>query len=115
MIALIIYASVIERTKEIGVLRALGARKKDVSRIFRSEAIILGGLSGVIALLFSLAIDGLINLVLNTLAGVSGIAALNLPIVLIMMLLAIALPLIASLIPASIAAKKDPVVALRSE
>jgi ABC-type transport system, involved in lipoprotein release, permease component len=68
MIAIIIYASVIERVKEIGVLRAMGARKKDISRIFRSEAIILGGLSGIIALLFALLDNGLVNLLLGALS-----------------------------------------------
>lgn len=115
MIALIIYASVIERTKEIGVLRALGARKKDIARIFQSEAIILGALSGIIALLFAWIDNTLINGILAGVAGVSTIAALNFWICFWMLLLGIALPLIASLVPASIAAKKDPVVALRSE
>jgi putative ABC transport system permease protein len=115
MIAIIIYASVIERTKEIGVLRAMGARKKDVARIFRSEAIILGGLSGLIALGFALIDNAIINTALaGVLSGVS-VASMTWLIALAMMALAIVLPLIASLIPARLAANKDPVVALRSE
>jgi putative ABC transport system permease protein len=116
MIALIIYASVIERTKEIGVYRALGARKKDIARIFESEAMILGALSGALALVFALVDDLIINAVIRNLASVTTTIAYITPVIgLSMMALAIALPLIASLIPASIAAKKDPVVALRTE
>jgi putative ABC transport system permease protein len=116
MIALIIYASVIERTKEIGVYRALGARKKDIARIFESEASILGALSGALALAFALIDDLIINAVIRGLASVTTSIAVITPVIgLSMMALAIALPLIASLIPASIAAKKDPVVALRTE
>ena len=99
----------------IGVLRALGARKKDISRIFQSEAIILGALSGIIALLFAWLDNTVINAILAGVAGVSTIAALNFWICFWMLLLGIVLPLIASLVPASIAAKKDPVVALRTE
>jgi putative ABC transport system permease protein len=116
MIALIIYASVIERTKEIGVYRALGARKKDIARIFESEASILGAFSGALAIAFALIDDLIINVVIRNLANVTSTIAVITPTIgLSMMALAIALPLIASLIPASIAAKKDPVVALRTE
>jgi putative ABC transport system permease protein len=115
MIALIIYASVIERVREIGILRAMGARKKDISRIFRTEAIILGALSGTMALLFALLDNSLINVVLFKLVQESTIASMTWIIALAMMALAVVLPLIASLIPASLAAKKDPVVALRAD
>ncbi len=115
MIALIIYASVIERTKEIGVLRSLGARKKDIARIFWSEAMILGALSAVIAIFFTLLDNFIINTIIGNLIGVTSIAALSWSITVAMLALGIGLPLIASLIPASIAAKKDPVICLRSE
>lgn len=115
MIAIIIYASVIERTKEIGVLRSLGARKKDVGRIFEAEAIILGLVSGAIAIVVTLGINTLINVILNSLLGVSGIASLSVATALGLILLSAALLLVASLIPARIASKKEPAVALRTE
>lgn len=74
MIAIIIYASVIERTKEIGVLRSIGARKKDVSRVFRAEALILGVVSGTIAILITLVINAIINAILGSLVGITTIA-----------------------------------------
>jgi putative ABC transport system permease protein len=115
MIAVIIYASVIERIKEIGILRSLGARKKDVSLVFESEAGIIGLVSSLIALLATLGINGIINLVLNRLVGVSTIASLSWVTVLVMFVLGVGLNVVASLVPAKIAAKKDPVVALRTE
>lgn len=115
MIAIIIYASVIERTKEIGVLRSMGARKKDISRVFEAEAVILGVSSGVIAILFTLIINAIINAVLNSLVGVSTIATLNPLTAIALIALSAVLLLIASLIPAFIAAKKEPAVALRTE
>ncbi len=115
MIAIIIYASVIERTKEIGVLRSMGARKKDISRVFEAEAVILGVSSGVIAILFTLIINAIINAVLNNLVGVSTIATLNPLTAIALIALSAVLLLIASLIPAFIAAKKEPAVALRTE
>ena len=115
MIAIIIYASVIERTKEIGVLRSMGARKKDVSRVFRAEAVILGVSSGTIAILVTLIVNVIINAVLTDLVGVSTIASLNVGTAFALIALSTVLLLIASLIPASIAAKKEPAVALRTE
>ncbi len=115
MIAIIIYASVIERTKEIGVLRSMGARKKDVSRVFKAEAVILGVSSGTIAILLTLVINVIINAILNGLVGVSTIASLNVGTAFALIALSTVLLLIASLIPARIAAKKEPAVALRTE
>ena len=115
MIAIIIYASVIERTKEIGVLRSMGARKKDVSRVFRAEAVILGISSGTIGVLVTLIVNVIINAVLTDLVGVSTIASLSVGIAFGLIALSTVLLLIASLIPASIAAKKEPAVALRTE
>lgn len=115
MIAIITYASVIERIKEIGTIRSLGGRKKDVANIFRTEACIIGGVSAIIALIATLLINMVINIVLGKLVGVTTIATLSIATALGMVLLSVGLNLIASLIPANIAAKKDPVVALRSE
>lgn len=115
MIAIIIYASVIERTKEIGVLRSVGARKKDISRVFRAEAVILGGLSGGVAVLVSCLLNGTINLLIGKMVGVSSIATLSPLTALFLVALSIVLLLIASLIPAKIASKKQPAIALRTE
>ncbi len=115
MIAIITYASVIERIKEIGTIRSLGGRKKDVANMFRMEACIIGGVSVVIALTMTLIINLIINIVLGNLVGVTTIAKLSWETALGMAVLSIGLNLIASLIPANIAAKKDPVLALRSE
>lgn len=115
MIAIITYASVIERIKEIGTIRSLGGRKKDVANMFRTEACIIGGVSAIIALIATLIINGVINIVLGNLVGVTTIAKLSFGTAFGMTALSVGLNLIASLIPANIAAKKDPVLALRSE
>lgn len=115
MIAIIIYASVIERTKEIGVLRSIGARKKDISRVFKAEATLLGVASGVIAILITLPINAIINAILGNLAGVSTIASLSVFTAVGLIALSAILLLIAGLIPAKMAAKKEPAVALRTE
>ncbi len=115
MIAIITYASVIERIKEIGTIRSLGGRKKDIANIFRVEACIIGAVSAVIALIATFIINTVINVILGNLVGVTTIASLSLITAVGMLVLSVGLNLIASLIPASIAAKKDPVLALRSE
>jgi putative ABC transport system permease protein len=115
MIAIIIYASVIERTKEIGVLRSLGARKKDVGRIFQAEAILIGVISGVIAIVAATLINLIINAILVSVLGVDNIAVLDPATAIFLVLLSAGLLLIASLIPASLASKKEPAVALRTE
>ena len=115
MIAIVIYNSVIERIKEIGILRAMGARKKDISRVFKCEAIILGMFSGIVAMVITYIICIIINKVLLNLINVSTIANLTLNIIFGMIALSVILTFVASIIPAKIAAKKEPVDALRSE
>lgn len=115
MIAIITYVSVIERVKEIGVIRSLGGRKKDVSRLFNAEAFIIGGLSGVIGVGVTYLLSGLINLIVGSLSGIYTIATLPVSVAITMILISILLTSISGLVPASIASKKDPVVALRTE
>ena len=115
MIGIITYASVIERTKEIGVLRSIGARKKDISRVFNAETVWIGFVAGLIGVLVSFALTFPINAVISSLSGISGIAALNPLHALLLVIVSMCLTLIAGLIPARIASKKDPVVALRTE
>ncbi|MCH5160021.1 MAG: ABC transporter ATP-binding protein/permease [Clostridiales bacterium] len=115
MISVITYTSVIERTKEIGVLRSIGARKFDIASIFNSETAIIGTLSGVLGVAFALILGAAINGVVKLLLGVSTIVLFSAPIILGMLALSIGLMLIAGLIPSRIAAKKDPVACLRSE
>ncbi len=115
MIAIITYASVIERIKEIGTIRSLGGRKKDIANMFRTEACTIGAVSAIIALIFTMIINFVINMILGNLVGVTTIAKLSFSTAFGMFVLSVGLNLIASLIPANIAAKKDPVIALRSE
>ena len=114
MVAIITYVSVIERIKEIGVIRSLGGRKRDVSNLFIAETFIIGGLSGLFGVLVTYGLVGIINLITRSLLGV-GIACLTLPTALIMISISIVLTLISGVVPARLAAKKDPVVALRTE
>ena len=115
MIAIITYVSVIERVKEIGVIRSLGGRKKDVSRLFNSEAFIIGGVSGLVGIGVTYLLSGLINLIVGSLSGIYTIARLPISVAIIMVLISILLTSISGLVPARLASKKDPVVALRSE
>ena len=115
MIAIITYISVLERTKEIGILRAIGASKKDISNVFKAETIIEGALSGALGIVVSLFLIVIINFVLKGMLDVSNIASLPLSNILFLILLSILLNLFAGLIPSRIAAKKNPVEALRSE
>lgn len=116
MIGIITYVSVVERTKEIGVLRAIGARKKDISRIFNAETFLIGLLAGLIGIIITYLLTIPINLIISSLlTGVSNLATLRVVDALILVVVSFALTLIAGIIPARIAAKKDPVVALRSE
>ena len=115
MIAVITLVSVVERTKEIGVLRALGARKKDIRRLFNAETFLIGLLSGAIGVGFTYLVSIPINLLLGSLTGIGTLAALPWWQGGIMVIISVLLNLISGLIPANGAAKKDPVIALRSE
>ena len=115
LIGIITYVSVIERTKEIGVLRAIGARKKDITRVFNAETMIIGFLSGSLGIIVTIILNPIINRLIENLADIKNIAVLNPLTALILILLSIALTLIAGFIPAKIASRKDPVVALRTE
>lgn len=116
MIGIITYISVLERTKEIGILRAVGASKKDISRVFNAETMIVGFIAGAIGIGITLLMLMPINMLLHALTGIEILSA-SLPVVgaVILVAISISLTLIAGLIPSGIAAKKDPVVALRSE
>lgn len=115
MIAVITYVSVIERVKEIGVIRSLGGRKKDVKRLFNAETFITGLLAGLIGILVTYLLQIILNLIVGGLSGIYTIAALPWWEAVVMVLLSVGLTLLSGLVPASLAAKKDPVVALRSE
>ena len=115
MIGIITYISVLERTKEIGILRSIGASKKDISRVFNAETIIEGFVAGVLGIGITLLLCIPVNMVVESLAGVSGIASLPWLGAVILVAISMALTVIAGLIPSKMAAKKDPVVALRTE
>ncbi|MDE7158926.1 MAG: ABC transporter permease, partial [Clostridiales bacterium] len=115
MIGIITYVSVVERVKEIGVLRSLGARKRDIKNLFNAETFIIGLSAGLIGVVVSYLLTFLINAILNPLTGITGLASLNPVAALVMVCVSIVLTLISGLIPASAAAKKDPVIALRTE
>lgn len=115
MVAIITYVSVMERIKEIGVIRSLGGRKRDVSSLFIAETFIIGSISGIFGIAITYLLSAIINLIVGNLVGIFTIASLNISTALIMIAISILLTLISGLIPASLAAKKDPVVALRSE
>jgi putative ABC transport system permease protein len=115
MIGIITYVSVVERTKEIGVLRALGARKRDVRNLFNAETFIIGLSSGAIGVGVTYLLAMLVNAILAPLTGIAELAVLPVEAALIMVVISIVLTLISGLIPAGAAAKKDPVIALRTE
>ena len=115
MIGIITYISVLERTKEIGILRSIGASKKDISRVFNAETLIEGFVAGALGILITLLLCIPINLVVDSLTGLAGIAALPWQAAVILVAISILLTMIAGLIPSRMAAKKDPVVALRTE
>lgn len=115
MIAIIIYTSVLERRKEIGVLRSIGARKKDISRVFLAESAILGGYSGLIGVIISVGFSFAISAILKTIFKISGLMHISWWQCLLMFAISILLSMFAGFIPSRIAAKKDPAIALRSE
>ena len=115
MIGIITYISVLERTKEIGVLRSIGASKKDVSRIFNAETLIEGFVSGALGIVVTLLLCIPANALIKHLTDISNVAQLPVAGGVILIIISMFLTFIAGLIPAKLAAKKDPVVALRSE
>lgn len=115
MIGIITYISVLERIKEIGILRSIGASKKDISRVFNAETLIVGLTSGVLGIGITLLICIPANIVIKELAGVSGIASLPIIGGAVLIAISVILTVIAGLIPSKLAAKKDPVEALRTE
>ncbi len=115
MVGIITYVSVVERVKEIGILRAVGARKKDIKRLFNAETFIIGLAAGIVGIGVTYLLSLILNLILGSLFNIYTIAALPFWQALVMVGVSVALTLISGLIPASAAAKKDPVVALRTE
>ena len=115
MIAIITYISVIERTKEIGILRAIGASKKDISRVFNAETLIEGLVAGVFGIGITLLLNIPINIIIKKMVDISNISVLPVNGAIILIIISVLLTLIAGLIPSRMASKKDPVEALRSE
>jgi ABC transporter related protein len=115
MIGIITYISVLERTKEIGVLRSIGASKKDVSRVFNAETLIEGFVSGTMGIIITLILCIPANAVIKNVTDISNVAQLPVAGAVILVIISMLLTTIAGLIPAKMAAKKDPVVALRTE
>ena len=115
MIGIITYVSVVERVKEIGVLRSLGARKRDIKNLFNAETFIIGLASGVFGVVVTYLLSLIVNLILSSLTGIATLASLPITSAILMVVISISLTLISGLIPAKSAAKKDPVVALRTE
>ena len=115
MIGIITYISVLERTKEIGILRALGARCKDITRVFNAETFIIGLFSGLIGIIITYILLIPTNIILENITDLANIARLNPVHALILVVISLILTLIGGFIPATMASKKDPVIALRTE
>lgn len=115
MIGIITYISVLERTKEIGILRAIGASKKDISRVFNAETFIVGLLAGLIGIGVTLLLNIPINMIIKAITDINNITSLPLVGAIVLILISMFLTIIAGLIPSKMASKKDPVEALRSE
>lgn len=115
MIGIITYISVLERTKEIGILRAIGASKKDISRVFNAETLIIGLISGLIGIGITVLLTLPINSMIFAVTGVKVVTAVPFKAGVVLVLISMFLTIIAGLIPAKIASKKDPVIALRTE
>ena len=115
MIAIITYISVIERVKEIGVIRSLGGRKGDVRNLFNAETFVIGGISGLFGVLVTYLASVIINAIVGNITGIYTIASLPIYLAVVLVLVSIVLTLVSGLIPANIGANKDPAVALRSE
>ena len=115
MIGIITYISVLERVKEIGILRAMGASKRDVTNVFNAETFIIGLLSGLLGVGLTVLLNIPISMVIERMTGVAGIAQMPLNGAVILIGVELLLTMLAGLIPARMAARKDPVQALRSE
>lgn len=115
MIGIITYISVLERTKEIGILRALGARSRDIKRVFNAETFIIGFVSGIIGLGIAYLLTIPTNIIIEDLSGLGGVAKLNLTHAIILLVISIGLTVVGGSIPAKMASRKDPVEALRTE
>ena len=115
MIAIITYISVLERTKEIGILRALGARGKDITRVFNAETFIIGVCSGVLGLVIAYLLTFPINSLIESLADLPNVASLNPVHAIILLVISVTLTVLSGFVPSKMASKKDPVIALRTE
>lgn len=115
MIGIITYISVLERTKEIGILRSIGASKKDISRVFNAETVIVGFGAGAIGIIVTILLNIPINAIIKAVSGISGVSKLPVAGAIILIAISMLLTVIAGLIPAKVASKKDPVEALRTE
>jgi len=115
MIGIITYISVLERTKEIGILRSIGASKKDISRVFNAETFIVGLTSGTIGIIITCILNLLINIIIKNVTGVVVSATLPIAGAITLIIISTLLTMIAGLIPSKVASKKDPVIALRTE
>ncbi len=115
MIGIITYISVLERTKEIGILRSIGASKRDISRVFNAESLTIGFISGALGILITVLLNIPINIIIRKLTDVTSLSQLPVMGGIILILISMFLTFIAGLIPSRLAAKKDPVLALRSE
>ena len=115
MIGIITYISVLERTKEIGILRAIGARKKDITRVFNAETFIIGIFSGVLGIAIAYLLTIPTNMIIENLSGLANVAKLNPVHALILIIISVTLTIIGGAIPANMASRKDPVEALRTE
>jgi len=115
MIAIITYISVLERTKEIGILRALGARGKDIKRVFNAETFIIGLCSGMLGIIIAYVLTIPVNVVIENLSGLAGVAKLSIIHAIILVVINVILTIIGGAIPSRMASKKDPVIALRTE
>ena len=115
MIGIITYISVLERTKEIGILRSIGASKKDISRVFNAETLIVGFVAGMIGIIVTMLLNIPINIIIEAVSGIKNVAFLPTGGAVILVAISMILTFVAGLVPSRVAAKKDPVEALRTE